>query len=607
MYEVEASRGVESLDQIPAEILTRFLEFRDQVSSRTVLPWSEHCTECVWPTCYSTCEFYSPREDGRCRRFLDGMVRLDCPGAVTSYLLKIRFKRWGKLWSPGNVRVLPLSKADQVERRDRRIASALTLPAVPAGLREFAAKKRYVWKKRLAASGRLSPRSPDRFVIECYNPGDRAIDLSLTMRPTSGNSQIPYQTLIRVPPGFVREQILTVEISRVLDLSTPFSIDMIPNDIAPGTTLFFGLMDFVKAKPRVVPPKEKQQRAKCIVWDLDNTLWSGTLVEDGAAVRIKPGIPEILNELDRRGILHSVASKNNFDEAMAVLKRESLDEYFLYPQISWAPKSESVRTIARKLNLGVDALLFVDDSDFELAQVQSACPEVMVLPAERYLELLSSPACQAPVTGESSNRRKMYREEEVRESAAENSGGDYLAFLRDCKIEIRIESLSPRNIERVHELTQRTNQMNFSGNRYGRKLLEQIAATAHLDTYVISCQDRFGSYGIVGFSIVDSREPRMTDLTFSCRIQAKRVEHALLAHLLRKYRAASASDFWADWRQTPRNAQSGRVFQDIGMERRGEHDGVTSLVLPSERPIPEDGIICVLESLPIHVLPASSR
>jgi FkbH-like protein len=162
-----------------------------------------------------------------------------------------------------------------------------------------------------------------------------------------------------------------------------------------------------------------------------------------------------------------------------------------------------------------------------------------------------------------------------------------------------IESLSPRNLERVHELTQRTNQLNFSGNRYERNVLEEIAITPHLDTYVVSCRDQFGSYGIVGFSVVDSREPRMTDLMFSCRIQAKRVEHALLAYLLRKYREASGSDFWADWRQTPRNAPAGRVFEDIGMEQKGEHDRVTSLVFSVALPIPEDGIIHIVESQPI--------
>ena len=137
--------------------------------------------------------------------------------------------------------------------------------------------------------------------------------------------------------------------------------------------------------------------------------------------------------------------------------------------------------------------------------------------------------------------------------------------------------------------------MNFSGNRYECKLLEEIAATEYLDTYVIACRDRFGSYGIVGFSIVDAREPRMTDLMFSCRIQAKRVEHAFLTFLLKKYVSAGGSDFWANYRKTPRNAPSGKVFQDIGMDEKGEAAGVTSLVFPKERPIPDDRIVQIVE------------
>ena len=145
--------------------------------------------------------------------------------------------------------------------------------------------------------------------------------------------------------------------------------------------MFFGLLDFVQCKPQPkAGSKEGKARVKCIVWDLDNTLWDGILVEDGAEkLRLKPGIAEVIKSLDRRGILHSIASKNNFDEAMAVLKSHQLDEYFLHPQISWAPKSEAMKAIAQKLNIGIDTLMLVDDSDFERAEVQAACPTVMVL------------------------------------------------------------------------------------------------------------------------------------------------------------------------------------------------------------------------------------
>jgi predicted enzyme involved in methoxymalonyl-ACP biosynthesis len=109
---------------------------------------------------------------------------------------------------------------------------------------------------------------------------------------------------------------------------------------------------------------------------------------------------------------------------------------------------------------------------------------------------------------------------------------------------------------------------------------------------VLSCQDRFGSYGVVGFSVVDRREPRMIDLMFSCRIQSKRVEHAFLAWLIRKYIAESGNDFYADYRKTPRNAPSGKVFADLGMEEHANtKDGVLSLRFSRLKDVPEDGVI----------------
>jgi FkbH-like protein len=241
-------------------------------------------------------------------------------------------------------------------------------------------------------------------------------------------------------------------------------------------------------------------------------------------------------------------------------------------------------------------MMLVDDSHFELAQVQSSCPGVKVLQAHHFCEIPDMKEFEVPVTEESVNRRTMYRQEVERKSVSESFAGDYTAFLRECRMEMQIERLSASNLERVHELTQRTNQMNFSGNRYERTLLGEIAAARHFDTYVISCRDRFGSYGIVGFSVVDAREPRMIDLMFSCRIQAKRVEHALLTHLLTKY-SASGRDFWANYRKTPRNEPSGRVFQDIGMEEVDVKAGVTSLVFRKGCRIPDDGILQIVELL----------
>jgi FkbH-like protein len=377
----------------------------------------------------------------------------------------------------------------------------------------------------------------------------------------------------------------------VLDLAQPFTVELIPNDVESGTTLYFGMLDFAigMPQPAAVAP------LKCVVWDLDNTMWSGTLVEDGAEhLTLKPGIADVIKRLDERGILHSVASKNNADEALAVLSAFGIRDYFLHPDISWGPKSEALKRIAKRLNIGIDSLLFIDDSEFERAEVGAACPTVRVMHAADYLSLPDRPEAQVKVTAEAAERRVLYQQEAVRQTAAEQFGEDYYAFLRDCRLEAHLRPMTSENLPRVHELTQRTNQMNFSGNRYERAVLERILADPHLDTYVLDCRDRFGEYGVVGFCLVDNREPRITDLMFSCRVQSKRVEHALLSRILQRYRADVPTDVHANYRQTPRNAPSGRVFEDVGFEVASETDGVSSLVFRRERPVPDDGIVTVM-------------
>jgi FkbH-like protein len=607
MYETEANRHRESSAQIPAAVMAQFGQTKRTVVDRTVLPWSEHCTECVWPTCYSTCDLYSAREDGKCRRFVDGMVRIDCPEALNSYVLKITFKRWGKLWAPGNVHLRSTENALAIEQRDYRIGAFLYRLPAPASIKGAVTGKRYSLKKKLAYRATTGKLPPTSFLLECYNPGTRSIPLSLTVRSINEKAKIPFQKLIELKPGFERIRVSYAEIARVLDVSVPFNVELIPNNDVNEVTLFFGLMDFVREIPVTetsLEPRsaDRPKKIKCVVWDLDNTLWDGILVEDGAdRLSLKPEMRRVIEELDQRGILQSVASKNNHDEALAVLKNFEIEEYFLSPQISWRPKSDGVRAIARELNIGLDTLLFVDDTEFELQQVSAVVPEIRTINSAKYLEIVDLEECQVPVTDESRNRRKLYRVETDRRDAAENFADDYMAFLRHCEIRMNIRPMIEENLERVHELTQRTNQMNFSGNRYDRNVLKQILSTSHLDTYVLDVEDRFGAYGVVGFCIVDNRVPLMTDLMFSCRIQSKRIEHAFLAYLIRKYVAKTGKEFWANYRKTSRNAPSGQVFSDLGMQESENNGGVSRLIFRKDQVVHDDGVVKITEHEPAPV------
>ena len=429
MYETEVNIRTASPAELPPGVLSAFGTHETEVTARTLLPWSEHCTECVWPTCYTSCDLYEPREDSRCRRFVDGMVRIDSPQSLNSYLLRIRFKRWGKLWAPGSMRLHSVAEARKLERRDHRIGTTLYQLPLPAGLKQTITGKRYSFKKRIAQRRALASDPPDSFLVECFNPGDEAVPLSLTIRSMNPERKIPFQKLIQLRPGFQRERIPVGEIACVVDLASPFSIEMIPNEVPEGTTLYFGALDFVReaqiAVAEIAKPafengtKTGSKKVKCVVWDLDNTMWDGILVEDGPEkLRLKPGIAEVIRELDGRGILNSIASKNNHDEALQVLKRFELDDYFVFPQISWSPKSQALKTIANDLNIGLNTLLFIDDSNFELQEIRAACPDVRVVPAADYRALPAMEICQVPVTEEAKGRRKMYQVDMIRQATA---------------------------------------------------------------------------------------------------------------------------------------------------------------------------------------------
>ncbi|HLX86812.1 MAG TPA: HAD-IIIC family phosphatase [Terriglobales bacterium] len=548
------------------------------------------------------------------------MIRVESPDAPGAYLLKIRFKRWAKLWTPGNVQLHSPGQADRIEKRDHLIGTSLQRVPLPSLVKITVAKKRYGFKKRTAIARAIGAAVPTCFLLECYNPENHAVQLSLTIRSEDKQSRMPFQMRIDLTPGVHSIRVPFDQIAARVDVEHPFGIDIIPNDEVNETTLYFGMMEFVqeikKAKTQSAEKdgdrdkdkgdkksgdkKAGEKKVKCVVWDLDNTMWDGILVEDGIErLRLKDGIGDVIRSLDAKGILHSVASKNNADEAMQALKKFGLADYFLCPQISWKPKSESIKAIAQQLNIGIDTLLFIDDSKFELEEVSTVCPEVRVLNADQYRTLAERSEFQVPVTDESRERRKLYQVEMSRQAVAQDFSDDYMEFLRHCQIQLKMRPMTEENLERVHELTQRTNQMNFSGNRYDREVLRSLLSMPHLDTYVLSCEDRFGSYGVVGFSIVDRREPRMTDLMFSCRVQSKRVEHAFMTYVIRKYIAETGHDFWANYRKTPRNAPSGQVFEDVGMEGAEsnpskDNDGVLSLRFRKEMEVPDDGVIDVV-------------
>ncbi|GAA1918608.1 HAD-IIIC family phosphatase [Streptomyces durmitorensis] len=279
---------------------------------------------------------------------------------------------------------------------------------------------------------------------------------------------------------------------------------------------------------------------KCVVWDLDNTVWDGILLEDGD-VQLRPGVVDVLKTLDERGILHSVASRNDHDAAAAKLEELGIAEYFLYPQINWGNKSDSVKAVAEAINIGIDTLAFVDDQPFERDEVHFTHPQVLcidALDAERIPDL---PEMHPRfVTTDSRERRHLYRADAERNQAEAVHEGTAEDFLGSLNMRFTITPAQERDLQRAEELTVRTNQLNATGYTYSYEELDAFRQSPDHHLLVAGLEDRYGTYGKIGLALVERGEDAWTVklLLMSCRVMSRGVGSVLLAHLIREAAAA---------------------------------------------------------------------
>ena len=290
------------------------------------------------------------------------------------------------------------------------------------------------------------------------------------------------------------------------------------------------------------------KKIKCLVWDLDNTLWDGILVED-ENVKLREEVLDVIKQLDERGILNSIASKNDYDLAIEKLKSFGIDEYFLYPQISWNSKSGSVKNIAKLINIGIDTLAFVDDQPYELDEVKFSCPEVMCISENKIDKLLDMPEFHPMfITGESKKRREMYQNDIKRKTIEEKYDGPKEEFLESLNMICTIKEAEVEDLRRAEELTVRTNQLNTTGYTYSYEELKDLMESPDYKLYVCSLDDKFGMYGNIGIALVKCEDDKWVIRLFlmSCRVMSRGVGTVFMNYVInqsRKYKVKLFAEF----------------------------------------------------------------
>jgi FkbH-like protein len=336
---------------------------------------------------------------------------------------------------------------------------------------------------------------------------------------------------------------------------------------------------------------------KAIALDCDNTLWGGILGEDlVAGIALGPHghpgsvywqVQHQLLALQRRGVLLCLCSKNNPTDVDVVLASHPemvlRDEHIVARRVNWAPKPDNLRSLAGELNIGLDALVFVDDSPFECEAVRSQLPEVRTVqvPASiaEYPRLVADIADlfgppEAGVGAGTADKTEQYR---VRAQAAAERArfatqAEYLASLG---IWVGIRRNDAASAPRIAELTQKSNQFNLTTRRYSVAEIRALMASGSADVYSIEVADRFGDSGLTGVVITrtDVAEPTVVAIDsflMSCRILGRDIELSPWPDLLTAARERGCTTLRAEYLPTAKNAQVRDFWDRVGLSLGGE-------------------------------------
>ena len=333
---------------------------------------------------------------------------------------------------------------------------------------------------------------------------------------------------------------------------------------------------------------------KVLALDADNTLWQGVLGEEGNdGIILTAGhrrLQEVAKAAQAGGILLTLVSKNNLEDLKEAFARRPdfplrWDD-FVAVEAGWQPKSESLRALAKGLNLGLDSFVFLDDSSLECAEVRAALPPVLILQVPAEPEAVATfanhlwPLDGFAASAEDRKRSELYRVEARRDQTRRSSGG-LRDFIQQLQLEITLVAIGEENIERAAQLTQRTNQFNVSTVRRSAAELRALLGDGRHRGFLIEVKDRFGEYGITGLvSYRDEAKSRMVEtLLLSCRVLGRGVEHELLRRLAREAQAVGVETIRIAFVRSGKNVPAEQFLRaGPGREESGER-GVTWFVL----------------------------
>ena len=336
---------------------------------------------------------------------------------------------------------------------------------------------------------------------------------------------------------------------------------------------------------------------KAFVLDLDNTLWGGIVGDDGpenleigqetSMGQVYQEFQGYLKEHKKIGVLLNVDSKNEEENALAGLKHPEgilKPEDFIVIKANWLPKSQNLTEIASELNIGRDALVFVDDNPAEREIIRQHVPETAVpemtdgdqVNPDQFIRILDKNAYFEVVTlsEDDKHRNEMYKANAMRKEQ-EESFGNYSDFLKSLEMEAVIRGFEPVYYSRIAQLTNKSNQFNLTTKRMTQAEVEQMAQDPGYITLYGKLKDKFGDNGVVSLVIGKKNGDTLELILWlmSCRVLKRDMEQAMLDTLVWQSRESGIRKLHGYYYKTAKNAMVKDFYGAMGFQKLSEKDG----------------------------------
>lgn len=314
-------------------------------------------------------------------------------------------------------------------------------------------------------------------------------------------------------------------------------------------------------------------KIKLIIWDLDCTLWNGTVSEEN--IELIPENERFIKNITDMGIVNSICSKNDYSTAETTLKNLNLWDYFVFPSINWEPKGKRILDIISSMALRPANVLFVDDNPQNLKEAEFYCPEIMTALPEELTDLYSI----AENSTKKDTNHKRLNQYKILEKKAEfktefSSNED---FLMSCGIQVKIKYDCKENLERIYDLVQRSNQLNYTKLRHTKEELMTLFDDSDYSCGYVTASDNFGDYGIIGFFAV--KDNTLLHFTFSCRTLGMKIEQ--YAYMMLRCPTLSVNgdvvetlscDFMPPWINNSKTCEKAKYSTDLKLLIKGPCD-----------------------------------